>query len=99
MVLLRLSRSRTRISQRVARRAASYHRKLPPKDWCDHSNLESYRLGAGPRLCFEKYVDVRADPFVLVRELTKLFGDIVRFGSFDPRTEPGYQRAPGGFVQ
>jgi hypothetical protein len=33
---------------------------------CTHSDREFYRLGAGPRLCFEKYVDVRAEPLLLL---------------------------------
>ena len=31
---------------------------------CSHTDVESYRLGANPRLCFEKYIDVNIQPLL-----------------------------------
>ena len=73
MVLLRLSRSRIRISPKAVRKAPSYLRE-PSPEHCGtgNSNFGSYRLGASPRLCFEKYVDVRAKPLFFGRRLTNI---------------------------
>jgi hypothetical protein len=45
----------------VAQRAASCLREPPPKALVT-AILISYRLGANPRLCFEKYIDVSIQP-------------------------------------
>jgi hypothetical protein len=61
MVLRRLNHSRIRIFLKAAPKAPSYPRKLPSKSLGVRVLISGCtRLGAPPRLCFEKYVDVSA---------------------------------------